>query len=284
MNKPQSVNGKAHVVLERILLGALLAALAIVPAHAHKKKDHKPDASKQATPYVPPADASQYVGSDTCKTCQEHKPTKCFYNNFANSVHFQTTMDAKRGPQWHGCEGCHGPGKAHVEGGGDVTKIFTFKNASAQEISARCLSCHQYSEEHSNYARSAHLQAGVSCIDCHDPHHAKESEFLLKEKTPELCYTCHVAEKQAFSLPFHHRVNEGYVKCTDCHNPHGGFLANQLRASATEDAVCYKCHAEKAGPFVYEHEAVKIEGCTACHTPHGSTNARLLKMNQVNLL
>jgi len=57
-----------------------------------------------------------------------------------------------------GCEACHGPGKEHVEGGGDKTKIFAFKNASAKDISARCLGCHTYGEEHSNYARSAHLQ------------------------------------------------------------------------------------------------------------------------------
>ena len=28
------------------------------------------------------------------------------------------------------CEGCHGPGKAHVDGGGDVTKIFRFTKAT----------------------------------------------------------------------------------------------------------------------------------------------------------
>jgi predicted CXXCH cytochrome family protein len=55
------------------------------------------------------------------------------------------------------------------------------------------------------------------------------------------------------------------VKCTDCHNPHGGFLTRQLRASASQDTVCYKCYSDKAGPFVYEHESVK--GCVVCHTP-----------------
>jgi len=169
-----------------------------------------------------------------------------------------------------------------VEGGGDKTKIFAFKGASASEVSQRCLGCHQYGEEHSNYARSVHLQNGVACADCHDPHHAKESQFLLKASQPALCYSCHLDKKQQFTRPFHHRVNEGLVKCTDCHNPHGGFLARQLRATTSEDLVCFKCHADKAGPFVYEHESVKVEGCTICHTPHGSSNARLLKRAQVN--
>ena len=226
--------------------------------------------------------SGDYVGSETCKTCHEDRPSKGFYRDFEASPHFVTTLDTKKGPERQGCEACHGTGKAHVEGGGDKTKIFAFKGASASEVSQRCLGCHQYGEEHSNYARSVHLQNGVACADCHDPHHAKESQFLLKASQPALCYSCHLDKKQQFTRPFHHRVNEGLVKCTDCHNPHGGFLARQLRATTSEDLVCFKCHADKAGPFVYEHESVKVEGCTICHTPHGSSNARLLKRAQVN--
>ena len=96
----------------------------------------------------------------------------------------------------------------------------------------------------------------------------------MKEKQPLLCYTCHLETKQQFNRTFHHRVNEGLVQCSDCHNPHGGFLNRQLRATASQDAVCFKCHTEKAGPFVYEHPPVKIEGCASCHIPHGSSNPR----------
>ena len=106
----------------------------------------------------------------------------------------------------------------------------------------------------------------------------------MKEKQPQLCYGCHLETKQQFTRTFHHRVNEGLVKCDDCHNPHGGFLVRQARATISQDTVCFKCHTDKAGPFVFEHEAVKIEGCISCHTPHGSSNPRLLKRSQVNLL
>jgi len=234
--------------------------------------------------YVRQTDPSLYVGSETCKTCHEDMPVKGFFKSFEDSPHYVTTLDSKKGPEWHGCEACHGPGKEHVEGGGDKTKIFTFKGASAQEISARCLDCHQYGEEHGNFARSIHLQNGVGCTDCHDPHHARETQFLLKAKQPDLCYGCHLDKNQQFNRPFHHRVNEGLVKCTDCHNPHGGFQARQLRATASQDLVCFTCHTDKAGPYVYEHEVVKIEGCVACHIPHGSSNPRLLIRAQVNLL
>ena len=40
--------------------------------------------------------------------------------------------------------------------------------------------------------------------------------------------------------------------------------------------VCYRCHAEKQGPFVYEHPPV-TEDCTYCHEPHGTVANNLLR-------
>jgi hypothetical protein len=59
----------------------------------------------------------------------------------------ESKLDARKGPEWHGCEACHGPGKDHVEGGGDKTKFFTFKDAAPADTSSRCLRCHQYDNE-----------------------------------------------------------------------------------------------------------------------------------------
>ena len=94
-------------------------------------------------------------------------------------------------------------------------------------------------------------------------------------KQPQLCYTCHLEVQQNFNRAFHHRVNEGLVRCTDCHNPHGGFLNRQLRATSSQDAVCFKCHVEKEGPFVHEHPPVKTEGCTSCHVIYANDRSRV---------
>jgi hypothetical protein len=51
------------------------------------------------------------------------------------------------------------------------------------------------------------------------------------------------------------------------HNPHVSFLTRRLRATATQDTVCFKCHADKAGPFVFENRRL-------CSVPHA---ARLFK-------
>jgi DmsE family decaheme c-type cytochrome len=249
---------------------------------AVKQATDKPKPGAQAKPGTQtPAQApeSDFVGAEVCKACHED-----VYNNFEKTPHWKTTYDTRGGESKQGCEGCHGPGRAHAESGGDKTKIFIFKNVSAQKSSERCLTCHSMGEDHSNFLRSQHLKNNVSCVDCHSPHHSKDVAHLMKDAQPQLCYNCHGEVKPAFSKPFHHRVNEGLVKCSDCHNPHGGFLTRQLRSTAAQDTVCFTCHTDKAGPFAFEHAPVKTEGCIACHTPHGSSNPRLLKRSQVNLM
>ena len=94
---------------------------------------------------------------------------------------------------------CHGPGGAHVDGGGDKTKIFRFTGTTAQQISSRCLSCHATS--HPNFQRSVHFKADVSCTSCHSPHHPKSEVSLLKAKSPDLCYGCHNDAKADFNRP-----------------------------------------------------------------------------------
>ncbi|HZQ21487.1 MAG TPA: DmsE family decaheme c-type cytochrome [Terriglobales bacterium] len=233
----------------------------------------------KAKPDEHAAPSSDYVGSDTCKTCHED-----LAKHFEQTAHFATIQNKKATAAHQGCEGCHGPGKAHVDGGGDVSKIISFKNLSGEESSKRCLECHSGEHEQGNFLRSSHASADVGCTSCHSPHKAWKEKALLTEKQPQLCYQCHTETRAEFDRPFRHRVNQGLIECGDCHNPHGGTHSTQLRASADEDQVCYKCHREKKGPFVFEHLPVKTEGCVSCHMPHGSTSPRLLKVAQVNQL
>lgn len=228
---------------------------------------------------TPPQDPSQYVGSEACAACHEDIAKK-----FDTTPHYKTTLDTRGGPAKQGCEACHGPGAEHVAGGGDKSKIIRFSELRTRQVTENCQSCHQYGQEHSNFSRTAHANNDVSCISCHSVHKPKEPQFLLAKAQPDLCYSCHNDIKPQFSKPFRHRVNEKLVKCTDCHNQHGGFLTAQLRATNAQDTTCFKCHVEKAGPFVFEHAPVKTEGCVACHSPHGSTSPRMLKRTQINLL
>ena len=59
------------------------------------------------------------------------------------------------------------------------------------------------------------------------------------------------------------RLNEsrccGNLRNNDCHNPDGGFELKQTRLATGADAACIKCHADKQGPFIYEHALVKTD-------------------------
>jgi DmsE family decaheme c-type cytochrome len=251
-------------VLQVLFAGFFALALSVGFAHGQQAVATNP--------------GSKYVGAEECKTCHED-----IYKSFEKSPHWKTLLDKRGGASKQGCEGCHGPGQAHIEGGGDKTKIFSFLTASGKDVNERCLECHASGKDHANFSRSTHSESNVSCLSCHSSHHAAIERFLLLKPQTELCYSCHLKMKAQFNMPFHHRVEEGLINCADCHNPHGGFLRKQLRSAAGRDIVCFTCHVDKQGPFVFEHPGGKVEGCQSCHSPHGSPNPHLLKASNLNV-
>jgi predicted CXXCH cytochrome family protein len=245
--------------------------------------------------------SDEYVGSETCRGCHEEA-----FNSFIKTKHGKLGELKSWKDKVQGCESCHGPGKAHVEGSGDKTKIISFKQIDAKAASESCLSCHAGKESHNNYRRGEHWRNNIACTDCHTAHGTptgtemansstfvgdvtrqrpnQATDLMLKSSEPQLCMSCHNEIKPQFAKPFHHKVLEGTMRCSDCHNPHGGFETKQTKLSLGVDAACVKCHANKQGPFVFEHAPLKLEGCTSCHTPHGSSNPRMLKRPQVRQL
>ena len=68
----------------------------------------------------------------------------------------------------------------------------------------------------------------------------------------------------------HHPVREGKMGCASCHNPHDGNRPKMIKADSVNE-LCYTCHAEKRGPFLFEHAPVR-EDCVSCHEPHGTNH------------
>jgi hypothetical protein len=77
------------------------ATLLVLPGLARKPKDPS-KGDQHATTYQRPTDPALYVGSETCKTCHEDMPSKDFFKNYESSPHYVTTLDTKKGPEWHG--------------------------------------------------------------------------------------------------------------------------------------------------------------------------------------
>lgn len=247
-----------------------------------------------------PAD-DRYVGSETCATCHEDQ-----FKKVSGTKHGKlNTLSSWKGKAV-GCESCHGPGKEHVEGGGDKSKIISFKTMDSKAASESCLSCHAGKEGHNNFRRGDHWRNNIGCTECHLAHGPETPKFgfgsatligdsatqrsgqaaraMLRSNDPQLCISCHNEVKAQFNKPFRHRVMEGTMNCSDCHNPHGGFESKQTKLAVGTDAACVKCHTNKQGPFVFEHGPLKLEGCTSCHTPHGSSNPKMLKRSQIRQL
>ena len=107
-------------------------------------------------------------------------------------------------------------------------------------------------------------------------------EFLAgRSLSPSFATPATWRQKAEFDMPFHHRVNEGLIQCTDCHNPHGTVRPQQVRTSSTQDAVCFTCHTDKQGPFVFEHQPVKDRrlpvlpfGARRAESAHAETEQR----------
>jgi DmsE family decaheme c-type cytochrome len=179
------------------------------------------------------------------------------------------------------CEGCHGPSLKHSETSkkdkqGERVPIEFGKNSHTPiaEQNKVCLDCHR-GESRIHWEASSHHNADVSCASCHDSHDIRDA-VLERENQAEVCFDCHPAVRAKSNLFSRHPLKEGKIACSSCHQPHGGFGPSQLVGNTVND-TCYQCHAEKRGPFLWEHAPVR-EDCTTCHAPHGSTQPGMLKM------
>jgi len=185
------------------------------------------------------------------------------------------------------CETCHGPGSAHVKAGGGrgVGGIISFRSddqtRTAEDNNGICLGCHEKGDR-TYWDGSAHEARGLACTNCHTIMKHVSVKFQLKTAfQPDTCFQCHKDRRAQMFRSSHMPVREGKVVCSDCHNPHGSATEALLREPSINE-TCYKCHAEKRGPFLFEHTPVR-ENCDNCHEPHGSINEYLLKVSRPRL-
>ena len=229
-----------------------------------------------------PAPAQEgYLGDEVCSAC--HGP---LLEHYQATIHAKVFKEgtARTALMLRGCEGCHGPGAAHVAAGGAKgtegmlhLRADGTEDASAQ--SAVCLQCHQGGEQ-VYWHGSAHDGAAVSCSACHTVmKNVSRNAQLSRSSEAETCAQCHLIQRSRMYRNAHMpvRPTEAKMSCGSCHNPHGT-VADKLISDHTVNDNCYRCHAEKRGPFLWEHPPV-YESCLNCHDPHGTTRAGMLHLS-----
>lgn len=223
------------------------------------------------------ADDFTRKGADSCLKCHDEE------SEFPVLSLFKTPHASRVDPDSPfanaQCETCHGPGKGHERAqkkDRDDEPMRTFglhAVTPAAEQNGICMDCHE------TYGRlgwfgSTHEEEDVACAGCHQIHAARDPVFdaLAQQQT---CFTCHPRTRAESYRSSGHPLRFGKMTCTDCHNAHDS-NNDFLLQRATVNDTCYTCHAEKRGPFLWEHAPV-AEDCTLCHNPHGSNHAALLK-------
>lgn len=230
-----------------------------------------PPKTPAPAPKTPPqaaAPTAAYVGEATCLTCHDEKKQGYF-----GSPHHRAE-DARTPAAKQGCESCHGPGGNHVTDP-VANPVKRFSKLPPAEVNATCTTCHK-SGEHALWSGSQHENRGLSCVNCHSVHTpASEQKHLKAETQPKLCVNCHRDKVAKLDRSGHMPVREGKMTCSTCHNVHGTTNVKLLRKGDSVAELCTSCHADKRGPYLWEH-APSRDGCTTCHDPHGTSNERML--------
>jgi len=278
----------------RLLLAlSLLFWCCLATTGARAEEAAQPQGADGATAETAPASVSavEYTkkGADTCIKCHDEDSEYPVFDIFKTKHGVQA--DARTPFGGLQCEACHGPGvkgaqfmeEAKAEGshvgkvrpGEKRPPILNFGDESDEPVTAQnamCLGCHQ-GDSHIGWQGSAHEAGEVACASCHTIH-TPHDPVLDKVSQPDVCYKCHQKERADFLKPSNHPVRFGQLDCSDCHAVHGS-ATSTLLSRPTLNETCYTCHADKRGPFLWEH-APASEDCSLCHTPHGSIHPALL--------
>ncbi len=214
-------------------------------------------------------------GADTCLACHDDAVTAAVFHTK------HAVPSDPRSPFGHGqlqCEACHGPGGAHagrVRRGAERAPMPHFASASTSSNEAdngMCLDCHG---ENIGFAwhSGPHGNDEVACADCHVSHAAQDPVLAIATQS-EVCADCHRLQRTDTLKAFGHAIFDGQMGCSACHSVHGEQVGSTMVRASVND-TCFQCHADKRGPYLWEHAPVS-EDCGLCHSPHGSNHPGML--------
>ncbi len=161
-------------------------------------------------------------------------------------------------PEGIDCQRCHGPGRAHVESGGQAA-IVNPKNLSPQLQMDVCEQCHLETSSSPLPASIVRFNRGPFSYRPGEP----LSDFALLFDTA----TGNQERFEIVSSAYRLRMSACFLKsagrltCTTCHDPH-----SEDRDTNHYNAMCRNCHAT---PSAQIHAGAN--DCVSCHMPKRRT-------------
>jgi len=271
----------------RALLVALGVLLLAVPGFASSPEDcamcHDDIAAEfAATPHI-----LAKAGAPTCQTChgegEQHmdegdaslieKPAGSKLEALCLSCHAADVGHPLAGSGLHGaqsvyCDSCH-----QIHPGQEVRpRLLRDKPLEL------CSSCHveRLAEFHRPHGHELD-DAGMTCVDCHNPHQQLAPAPRTHAFEEGTCVTCHAEKRGPFV--FSH-VSGVTGDCLTCHEAHGSNNPMALARSQVRQ-LCLECPSMLA-PGLLGSQAVsshdlrspRYRHCTVCHVAvHGSNSS-----------
>jgi hypothetical protein len=204
-----------------------------------------------------------------------------------------------------GCEDCHGPGSAHILGGGDPSKIVNPEDLPASAKVDICGRCHSepVSVPNGTYPWPYNDATGEDYTPVLAAQGVPLSDFYEDATVlwPD-------GKHGKITRPYHDFLESpkptfrfGPVTCPDCHNPHRQGEEHMIRTSLVEDGIriptdvdnntlCLACHATH-GPFAdLTHEMIanieeqevldQVENVVSAHSHHPYAPERRLGLSR----
>ncbi len=114
-----------------------------------------------------------------------------------------------------------------------------------------------------SFTQSKMHMAGVSCVDCHDPHTAR-----VPTQSNDLCAKCHLPSKFDVIEHHHHPPDSTGASCINCHMPHRKYMGvddrrdhsfriprPDLSLEMGTPNACNQCHTEQSVEWASENTA-----------------------------
>ena len=145
-----------------------------------------------------------------------------------DGVHWQS--EHPRAPaRLEQCETCHGPGSIHVSrahGGKGFPPLTVFgygrDSAPRDEQIRVCMSCHGGDVEGLEavvFEGTVHDRTIINCSACHEVHAGKDP-VLERSGQPEVCFKCHMKQKNEHPKTGSRVPDFDRMGCAGCHRPH----------------------------------------------------------------